>query len=92
MLVSDNETLANETIKFKTNMIDKNRTLIDRNKDENFLFSIWTTMMTCDKVENENGCINVLKLQRQYQENAKHFDTTAESLRITFIPEHDDTR
>lgn len=85
MLVSDNETLTNKTTKFKTNMID-------RNKVENFLFSIWTTMMTCDKVENENGCINVLKLQRQYQENAKHFDATAESLRITFIPEHDDTR
>lgn len=85
MLVSDNETLTNETTKFKTSMID-------RNKVENFLFSIWTTMMTCDKVENENGCINVLKLQSQYQENAKHFDATAESLRITFIPEHDDTR
>lgn len=49
-------------------------------------------MMTCDKVENENGCIIVLKQQRQYKENAKHFDATAESLRITFIPEHDDTR
>lgn len=49
-------------------------------------------MMTCDKVENENGCIIVLKQQRQYKANAKHFDATTESLRITFIPEHDDTR
>jgi len=85
MLVTDNERLMDENTKFKTNMID-------RNKVENFLFSIWTTMMTCVKVENENECIIVLKLQRQYKENAKDFNTTAESLRITFIPEHDDTR